>query len=299
MKIFRKIPSFGIAFSGGGTKGFAEIGAWKALEDADIPLANMVAGSSTGSMVAACYALGISSWQAYEYALKAASAMQKAKSSPSAVAALPEFAGNEIRGRLLGIKPSSIMVSIQRDSVALEQICEGLFGASTFDQAKTRLIVVACDLNSGNEVYLSSGKISSACRASSSRPGQFSPTAYGSMLLADAGASNNLPADILKKRGIKVVLGINVDNEKFAPPKSSAITDIASAYSNLAAHQAKVRNRAMCDVLIEPGLDIIENGSQSLLQDFFDAGYEAMKSKMPALKDALGIKAPKKRMPFF
>ena len=49
----------GIALSGGGAKGFAHIGALKALEEKGIR-PNIIAGTSAGSVAGAFYAAGIS-----------------------------------------------------------------------------------------------------------------------------------------------------------------------------------------------------------------------------------------------
>ena len=54
-----------LCLSGGGVKAFAHIGAIKALEESNIKF-NMVAGTSSGSIIALLYALGYSSEEMYE-----------------------------------------------------------------------------------------------------------------------------------------------------------------------------------------------------------------------------------------
>lgn len=54
-----------LCFSGGGIKAFAHIGALKALEESNLKF-DMVAGTSSGSIVAILYALGYSSSDMYK-----------------------------------------------------------------------------------------------------------------------------------------------------------------------------------------------------------------------------------------
>ena len=55
----------GICFSGGGIKGAAHIGALKAFEEENIEF-DYIAGTSSGSIVAALYAVGYKSGEIYE-----------------------------------------------------------------------------------------------------------------------------------------------------------------------------------------------------------------------------------------
>ena len=59
----------GICFSGGGIKAFAHIGALKALEEKNMQF-DMVAGTSSGSIIAVLYALGYKSDEMYKILTK-------------------------------------------------------------------------------------------------------------------------------------------------------------------------------------------------------------------------------------
>ena len=54
------MQKIGLCFSGGGIKAFAHIGALKAFEEKNIKF-DMVAGTSSGSIIATLYALGYKS----------------------------------------------------------------------------------------------------------------------------------------------------------------------------------------------------------------------------------------------
>ena len=50
-----KTPKIGLALSGGAARGAAHIGVLKALEEESIPI-DMIAGTSAGAFIGACYA---------------------------------------------------------------------------------------------------------------------------------------------------------------------------------------------------------------------------------------------------
>ena len=62
-------PRIGLALSGGGALGLAEIGVIQWLEENHIPV-DRIAGTSMGSIVAAMYATGMSPAQIQDFALK-------------------------------------------------------------------------------------------------------------------------------------------------------------------------------------------------------------------------------------
>ena len=53
-------------FGGGGARGFAHLGVWRALEELGVPV-DFVGGTSIGSVIAAGCAMELSSGDAYEF----------------------------------------------------------------------------------------------------------------------------------------------------------------------------------------------------------------------------------------
>ena len=59
--MFGRKPKIGIAFGGGGARGFSHIGVIKALEEFGLKF-DYIAGTSAGSIIGACMAAG-KTWQ--------------------------------------------------------------------------------------------------------------------------------------------------------------------------------------------------------------------------------------------
>ncbi|MBE6038538.1 MAG: hypothetical protein E7218_04965 [Anaerofustis stercorihominis] len=270
--------TLGIAFAGGGGRGYAHIGAIKALEENNIPKANVVSGVSVGSIIGSAYALGYSSDEIYEYAKEIN---------------LESFSYRNLLGidkftKLLDKDTRSRFFSISRDSEMIEKIMTEFYGEKSFSDTLIPFYTSAVDLKTGAEVVFSEGNLPQACRASSSVPGVFTPTEIGNMLLVDGGVLNNMPADIIRDKA-DVILGLDLYFDVYEPCKSEKMFDVLSSTVDILVQNARIKNYGICDLLIEPKLD--KFGAVQLDDDskkrFYEAGYEAMNAKMPILKDLL------------
>ena len=270
--------TFGIAFAGGGGRGYAHIGALKALEENNIPRADVSAGVSVGSIIGSAYALGYTSDEIYEYAKEIN---------------LESFSYRNLLGidkftKLFDKDTRSRFFSISRDSEMIEKIMTEFYGEKSFADTLVPFYTVAVDLKTGAEVVLSEGDLPKACRASSSVPGVFTPTTIGDMLLADGGILNNMPADVIRDKA-DVILGLDLYFDVYEPCKSEKMFDVLSSTVDILVQNARMKNYGICDLLIEPRLD--KFGAVQFDDDskkrFYEAGYEAMNEKMPLLKDIL------------
>jgi len=280
MALVKKRPRFGIAFSGGGMRGVAELGAWKALQDAGIPRADMVAGTSAGFIVACCYALGLNCDDIYQRACEITPGFFRNYTLPQG--ALREKVKDLVANR-------SRVFTLQHDSSKVEALCREIFGDASFSDCTVPVYGITADLNTGLEVVMDSGNLAFAARASSAVPGWFSPVVDGERILVDGGVVNSLPADVLRKNGMQVVLGVDILIDKYTAPQSTKYIDVIGAYIELASHHGKVKNRSLCDVLVSPDLseypELKFNAAHAAA--IFEEGYRAMEEKIPALRALL------------
>jgi NTE family protein len=184
---FNKEIRVGLALSGGGARGLAHIGAIKALERAGIPI-DCLTGSSMGGVIAAAYACGLSPEELEEEA--------------GSISRIRQF----LRLADPGI-PNAGLLRGQR----LQAYFENRLGKRTFADLDRPLALVAVDLNSRQEVIMREGPISVALRATTALPGLFMPLEMEGMRLVDGGVLNNLPVDVARMMGAKVVIGVDVE----------------------------------------------------------------------------------------
>jgi NTE family protein len=182
-----KTPKVVLALSGGAVRGIAHIGVLRALEEESIPI-DMIAGTSAGAFVGACYlkegnvallqetALGID-W--------------------TKLARLTDLNLISLgKGFLHGQKVKSILISC--------------IGDIEFEDLKIPLAVVAADARSMEEIVINKGSVVEAVRASISMPVIFTPVKWGDRFLIDGGVVNPMPVDVVRNMGAEIVIAVNV-----------------------------------------------------------------------------------------
>ncbi|HEV2272215.1 MAG TPA: patatin-like phospholipase family protein, partial [Steroidobacteraceae bacterium] len=99
---------------------------------------------------------------------------------------------------------------------------------TSFDDLPTPFRAVATDLETGQEVVIGSGDLTSAMRASLSAPGVFAPVERGGRMLIDGGVSDNVPVDVARAMGVDVVIVVNVGFPLLPRNKLNSVTAISN-----------------------------------------------------------------------
>ena len=177
----------GLVLGCGSSRGWAHIGAIKALEDANIPI-DLIVGCSIGSYVGAIYACGsIKSLRAF--VLK----MDGKKVFSYFDIVLPRS------GLLDGTKKLRELFSIHTD-------------VQNFSELKIPVMMVATDLETGQKVVLKSGNILPALRASMSTPGLFAPARVKNRWLVDGGLVDPVPVSAARSMGADIVIAVDLSS---------------------------------------------------------------------------------------
>lgn len=250
----------GIAFGGGGARGFGHIGAIKAFEEYGIDF-TFVAGTSAGSMVGAMYAHGFTSEQMTEMA--------------------KSIKEKDIR--------NSKVIFVPSRSSNLEDVMRGFIGDVVFSDLKKPFIAVAADIKSGEEVWLKSGSVARAVSASCAVPAIFTPVLWQDYILQDGGLCNTVPGDVVKKMGadVSVSIDINCTRGSGTGTDSFKTLDILSASLGIAMKSAAFRGRLGSDLIIEPDLKRFRSTKIGGIDEMIEEGYRATVEKIPEIKKLL------------
>lgn len=183
-----KQTKIGLVLGGGGAKGFAHIGVYKVLYDAKVPI-QAISGCSIGAMVAA----GIAQGKSPEEILRV-------------MGRLSELKDNVLELHSLDYGHGSLLSAKEEVQVLEELIPRDL----TFSQLKIPLAVNAVDIEKGEEVTFTEGRVFDAVRASMSLPGIYPPVFYKDQLLIDGGILNNIPIKACKDLGAKKTIVVDL-----------------------------------------------------------------------------------------
>jgi len=276
-------PGLLLALSGGGVRGFAHMGALRALRDAGVPVAG-VAGSSAGSYVAAAYAtnlpLDVEPMLNHVIDRKLADLFMQSGNRLLRLA--------RIQARLFRALRN---IAID-DALRLREGLLELFGEVRIEELDVPLALNAADLNTGEIVVLREGPLVDAILASSAIPGVFPPVPWGGRLLVDGDIVEKVPVTAARSLGPGPVLGLDASNpvRLHRPVNSFEVMLMASEAS---IRRLKRLALERCDFVLslvpEKPVDTFDYSQARAL---FKMGYERAEAAMPEIEALL---APPRR----
>ncbi|MEM5345517.1 patatin-like phospholipase family protein [Paraburkholderia azotifigens] len=186
MAIRRRYKRIGLVLGGGAARGWAHIGAIRALHEAGIK-PDIVAGTSIGALVGAVYANGDLDWLE-EWVTRL---------TWQSVVRLLDL---RLSGGLLGGKK-------------VIQVFANRFNGRSISELQMPFAAVATELDSGRETWLQDGGVVDAVRASIAIPGIFTPVLHEGVWLVDGGLSNPVPVSAARGMRADCVIAVDLNND--------------------------------------------------------------------------------------
>ncbi len=186
----------GLVLSSGVARGWAHIGAIRALVRIGVPF-DLIAGCSAGALVGGCYLAGqldaLENW---------ALALNRRR--------IISYLDLNI-GRGGFIKGDKIVSELRR-----------LLGASRIEDLHVPFVAVTTDLVTGHEVWLQRGDLAEAVRASISLPGLLPPMQIEKRWLADGALVDPLPVSACRALGADLIVAINLNTDILGKSRRAA-----------------------------------------------------------------------------
>jgi NTE family protein len=239
-----------LVLGAGGARAFAQIGALRAFEEAQIEF-DFVVGAGFGALIGAQYALG---WSAADIAARNRSAWL-------------------LRGRIPTL-PSIAAFS----GAPVARVMRQWFGDLDIADTRARFRPCTADLSTNTSTAVASGSLATWVRAAAAIPGVYPPHVSGGHIFVDGSVVDALPAGHARAAGATEVYAVDtrplrrhtVDAQQTDAPQGvswivQSIPIVGSGFPSLvalieqslassqAAHQAE--SRQLCDVVVEPPVD--------------------------------------------
>jgi NTE family protein len=268
--------TIGIAFGGGGARGFAHLGIMERLLHYDIPL-DYIAACSSGTIAPGMFLIGKSFAESEEIFLE--------------------------------IQHHIVQWSFPRSSIfsnrGLKRMLQDLCGDLRFEDLTTPFAVVAVDLTTRAGVVLDRGLLWQAGLASVALPGIFPPIMIGEHILMDAGMHDPVPIRLLRKMGADILIASELGGQE--PPslesatpwleessqeerksvRSPHMVDLLLRSYDLAMATIGMHSIREADVVIRPKLHRVSLRQFSEGRKFVAAGREAVEQAIPELQKRL------------
>lgn len=185
----RKEQGIGLALGGGAARGWAHIGVLRALDEAGIRI-DMIAGTSIGALVGGCYLAG-------------------------KLDQLEEFAVSLTKRRIFGLLDFRIGGAGLLGGMRLNDRMRAEMEGVRFEDLDRPFVCVASEIATGHEIWLSSGSLITAMRASYALPGVFEPVKCNSRVLVDGALVNPCPVSVCRAYEKRVVVAVNLNHDLF------------------------------------------------------------------------------------
>lgn len=264
---FGKKLKIGLAFGGGGTRGFSHIGAIKAFEEYGLEF-DFIAGTSVGSIIGAAYANGMTSKEIYEI------------------------------GKKLKIKDikTNKLIFMPSKSDGIESLLNETFGYINVEDLKKPMAVVAVDIKSTKEVCITHGNLAQAVAGSCSVPGIFQPVVFGDKLLCDGGLQNTIPADIPRLFDCDYVVAVDCNSTRNYGTDSSKVLDVLASSIRILMKSNAVKGYINADVMVATDNKRFKQTRLEGIDEMVEEGYKNAIDVMPKIIELFKGKAPKKKL---
>ena len=286
-----------VVLCGGGAMGTIHIGALKVLEEAGIPI-DMVTGTSMGSIIGGMYAVGYNATDIEDIvnSMDWGDILRDRLSMRNQTLAEREkqniylfdyrlfldksqdtLAGGFIRG--INVEKTLRHYLRQPEDIDFKKLPRP-FGC------------IATDLITDSEVVLDHGSLARSIRASMAVPGVFAPVRMDPYILVDGGTKNNFPADLARKMGADIVIGIRTDlglNKNYY-----STSDILERSVGADIHNRSDENDKYCDLIIRVPVRGYSAAHfyHSAIKELIRRGEEATRAQMDSimiLKRRVGV----------
>lgn len=251
-----KQPKIGLVLSGGGAKGFAHIGVLKEIERAGIKL-DYIAGTSMGAIVGGLYAAGYSADEIETIILdtdffnlirdkipRRTKTIFEKKHGEKHSITLPVVGGKI--GLPQGVSKGQNVLNF------LTYLLSPVDGITDFSKLPIPFFCIGTDVETGKEVRLQNGSLALALRASGSFPTLLNPVEIDGKLLIDGGVSNNFPVDIMKEKGIDIIIGVDVQGKLYNKEKILSVVDVLNQITSYQMYEKSSKLIKDVDVYIAP-----------------------------------------------
>lgn len=200
MPSFPEKPKIALALGGGAARGWAHIGVLRALDEAGIGV-SMIAGTSIGALVGGCYLAGkLDELEAFARSLT----MRR-------IAGLLDIAiggGGLFGGMRLNDRMQEHLTDVDIESLGRP------------------FVAVATEVNTGHEVWITSGSLITGIRASYALPGIFEPVRCNNRTLLDGALVNPVPVSVCRAHEEPLVVAVNLHYDLYG--RSAVIKHRAS-----------------------------------------------------------------------
>lgn len=257
-------PRLGVAFGGGGVRGFVHLGVLKAFDEAGIPI-DVATGTSVGALAATLHASGLG------YA---------------EIAGIAQRTGRFELIDLVFSREGAINGRAYADWI------RNVTGGRNLRDFPVPVGITVTDIEAGIPLLIVDGDPGEAVQASATVPGTVIPVQSKGRTLVDGGVLSIVPVRFARAMGADIVVAVDIFCGRIPPLKQNAVDTVLNTLRLQSCLLAR-DEIASADILIRPDFEPDDPVSFSQRDAAIAAGYAAAKAAIPEIQARLtGSRAP-------
>jgi len=265
----RPAAKIALALGGGAARGFAHIGVIKALEAQGIS-ADIVVGTSAGSVVASLYAAGLNGFQIQELSMNMNE--DQILDGSGMYKCVVETVVSNKRGCIKG--------------QALQDFVNRNVHGLPMEKLNKTFAAVATNLQTGEMVVFRTGNTGMAVRASSSVPVFFEPVTINGQEYVDGGLVAPVPSSVARSLGADFVIAVDI-SDRPQDKNTTGITDIMWQTFSIFGQTINRHEHSSADIIIRPVTYGLPSTDASGRNKAVLEGEKAVAAILPELKAKL------------
>ncbi len=288
----------GLALSGGGARGLAQVGILKAFEEANLKI-GAIAGTSIGGIIGGLYAAGYSA-DSLRSIIKTTDFTDFFSNRPIRnsmfLTQRPEKDRYLLSIRFDGLSPyiPRALTAAQRLSNLLSSLTlrANYISGGNFLELKYPFCSVTTDIVTGRQVDLTSGNLADAIRSTMAFPLAFTGVDVDSMLLMDGGIMNPIPVTAIpdENADLDIIVAVNTTSSLLPKEAIKDPIDIANQVTSIMQIEKIEAGLKQAHVVITPEINDYYSNDFKCADKLIELGYQAGKNAVPEISAKLRLK---------
>ncbi len=274
----------GLVLSGGGAKGFAHVGVLKVLEQIGVRI-DYIGGTSMGAIVGALYATGYTASQidSIIHVTDFEELMQD--KIPRKTKTFFQKDNADRYAFKLPIKNKKVVLPTaiskgQNIFNMLSHLTRHVHQVESFDKLPIPYFCIATAIETGKQQILEEGFLPLAIQASASFPTLLDPVTIDGVLLTDGGVVNNYPVNVMKDKGVDVIIGVDLQEGLISQGNVNSIPKVLMQLISYQMVEKQAQNREDTDVYLHIDLPDYNVVSFDAIDEILAKGEEVALSEI-------------------
>ncbi len=283
-------PTIGLALSGGGLRGVAQIGVLKVLEENNIPI-DYIVGSSIGAVIGGFYASGYTPDEIWDItrSFNWGNALNDAPKRSTLFLGEKQKRGRAIiqfrMDNLKPVFPDALTPGQNLGDFLTNLVLEAPYHSQDFNKLKTPIRIVATDILSGQKMVMDKGDLAEMMRASIAIPLLFTPVEDSTKMLIDGGVLDNIPVDEVKKFGADITIGVNTTSPLRKKEELQLPWEVADQVTTIMQQQKNEEQLKKADIVITLADILGSSSNQNNIDSLFNEGQKRTKEQLQKINN--------------